>query len=282
VLVGALAIGAICFDVAAAPAARAASADDPALLQADRDLVQAATRADKAALDKLLDADFMWTDATGKLQGKDDVLRDPSKPALADETGSDMKRGSYGDVAALMLERGNVHVLRLWVKRPTGWQALAYHEVRVNPQPPGPSGPGVNDCENPCKSLPFKPRNADEQAVIDSWQALERAVTDHDAEAWAPHMASEFALINANGVQTKADRMATLNRQKAAGAATAPPPLVSANMFGFGDTIVMTCLHQPYTGKQIRITRLWTKRDGKWQMAKSYQTTVQDSVPQAP
>jgi len=48
------------------------------------------------------------------------------------------------------------------------------------------------------------------------------------------------------------------------------------------DTIVMTCLHQPYTGKQIRITRLWTKRDGKWQMAKSYQTTVQDSVAQAP
>jgi hypothetical protein len=51
--------------------------------------------------------------------------------------------------------------------------------------------------------------------------------------------------------------------------------LVSAQMFDFGDAVVSTNLHQPYSGKPIHVTRLWIKRDGKWILSISYQTTIQ-------
>ena len=72
--------------------------------------------------------------------------------------------------------------------------------------------------------------------------------------------------------------MATLDKQKVSGVGTAPSPLVSAKMFDFGDSVVMTCLHQPYTGKPVHVTRLWINRDGKWVMVISYQTTVQSGT----
>jgi hypothetical protein len=46
-------------------------------------------------------------------------------------------------------------------------------------------------------------------------------------------------------------------------------------MFDFGDSVVMTCLHQPYTGKRIHVSRVWIKRNGNWVMAISYQTAIQ-------
>ena len=68
--------------------------------------------------------------------------------------------------------------------------------------------------------------------------------------------------------------MATLDKQKVSGVGSAPAPLVSAKMFDFGDAVVMACLHQPYTGKPVHVSRLWIKREGNWVMAISYQTTI--------
>jgi hypothetical protein len=39
---------------------------DPAMVLADRAFVQGAAKADIPALEKLLDADFTWTDSDGK------------------------------------------------------------------------------------------------------------------------------------------------------------------------------------------------------------------------
>jgi len=138
----------------------------------------------------------------------------------------------------------------------------------------------VKDCENPCKTVPFKPANEAEQAIIASWQALETGVTAHDADAWAPHIADEFVQISSNSDHpiSKAGRIETLNKQKASGVGSAPTPLVSAKMFDFGDAVIMTCLHQPYSGKPIHVSRLWIKRDGKWIMSISYQTAIQAAV----
>src|SRR2546429_5069636 len=77
-----------------------------------------------------------------------------------------------------------------------------------------------------------------------SWQELETGVTNHDAAAWAPHIAEEFAMLSSANDHplTKADRIATLNLQKQTGRGTAPAPLVSAQMFDFGDSVIMTCM----------------------------------------
>lgn len=260
----------------------AAAADDQSVLQVDREFVQAAAKGDGATVGRLLDADFTWTDADGKTQSRADVLSSLPTPALGNEVGAHQQRQTRSQVEAIMADRDKMHVLRLWVKRGAAWRLLVYHEVALGRQESGPSGSGVKDCENPCKTVPFKPKNESEQAIIASWQALETGVTNHDAAAWSPHIAEEFAMLGSSNDHplTKADRMATLNLQKQTGRGSAPAPLVSAQMFDFGDSVVMTCLHQPYTGKAVHVSRLWIKRDGKWVMSISYQTTIQSAPAQ--
>jgi hypothetical protein len=255
----------------------AAAGDDEAVLQADRALVQAIVKADKAAVGKLLDADFTWTDSAGKTQSRAEVLLALPAAALGAESGVETKERTYGQVGTVIASHGKAYVLRVWVKRGAGWRALVYHEIKLAEQPPTAGGSGVKECENPCKTVPYEPKNDAERGVFASWQALETAVTAHDAEAWAPHIADEFAMLNSNNdhALTKADRIAALNKQKQTGLGSAPSPLVSARMFDFPDTVVMTCQHQPYRGKPAHVTRVWIKRDGKWVMAISYQTTIQ-------
>ena len=250
---------------------------DQAVLQADRKFVQAASLQNGSLLARMLDDDFTWTDADGKTLTSAEVLHSVPKPILGDETGVEVSERTYGQVGAVNASRGKVHILRMWVQRPGGWRLLVYHEVKQLEQPSTSAGSGVKECANPCGMVPFKPANEAEAAIIASWQALETGVTAHDAEAWAPHIADEFVQISSNSdhVISKAGRIETLNKQKASGVGSAPAPLVSAKMFDFGDAVIMTCLHQPYSGKPIHVSRLWIKRDGKWIMSISYQTTIQ-------
>jgi len=254
---------------------------DQAVLQADRKFVQAAALANGSLLARLLDDSFTWTDADGKTLTTAEVLQNVPKPALGDESGIDIAERTYGQVGAVSASRGKAHVLRLWVQRPAGWRLLVYHEVTQLEQPPTSPGSGVKECENPCKSVPFQPANDAEAAIIASWQALETAVTSHDAAGWAPHVAEEFVQISSNSDHpiTRSGRIETLNKQKQSGVGSAPSPLVSAKMFDFGDAVIMTCLHQPYSGKPVHVSRLWIKRDGNWIMSISYQTTVRTGTP---
>jgi hypothetical protein len=263
-----------------------ASADESesAVLTTDRQFIQAATKGDSSATAKFLDTDFTWTDADGKTLSASETLHALLKPALGDERGADLSQRIYGEVAAVSASSGKMHILRLWVKRPSGWKLLVYHEVRQLQQPPTSAGSGVKECENPCKTVPFKPANEAEQAIIASWQALETGVTAHDAAAWAPHIADEFVQISSNSDHpiSKAGRIETLNKQKQSSVGSAPSPLVAAKMFDFGDAVIMTCLHQPYSGKPVHVSRLWIKRDGKWVMVISYQTTIQAAAAKTP
>jgi hypothetical protein len=257
-----------------------AAGEDEAVLQADHAFVQAIVKSDKASLGKLLDVDFTWTDSEGKTQTRTEVLQNLPTPTSGYD--AEAKERTYGEVGAVQANSGKAYILRVWVKRPAGWRALVYHEV-VQAGAPPVAGPGVKDCENPCKTLPYHPKNEAEQGVITSWQELETAVTNHDSAGWAPHVADEFIQVSSNNDHPldKAARMRTLDKQKQAAAGSAPAPLVSAQMFDFGDTVVMTCLHQPFHGKPIHVSRVWIKRDGKWVMSISYQTTIQAAPAQA-
>lgn len=255
----------------------AASAEEPNVLKADREFVQVAAKGDSPAVAKLLDADFTWTDAEGKTFSREEVLSALPKPALGDEAGARQVRQTRSQVEAIMADRDKIHVLRLWVKRGSAWRLLVYHEVALGRQEGSAHGSGVTDCQNPCKTIPYQPKNEAEQAIIASWQALETGVTNHDAAAWAPHIADEFAMLSSANDHplTKSDRIATLNLQRQSGRGSAPSPLVSAEMFDFGDSVIMTCMHQPYTGKPVHVSRLWIKRNGNWVMSISFQTTIE-------
>jgi hypothetical protein len=260
-----------------------AADQDSAVLQADRAFVQAAAAGDTAKLTSMFSKDFTWCDSNGQVLSGTEVLQSHPKDALGDETGSRVSEKVYGKVGAINVSSGKIHILRLWIQESDGWRLLVYHEVTQLEQPPTAAGSGVKECENPCKSVPFEPANEAEKGIITSWQALETAVTAHESAGWAPHIADEFIQVSSNSdhVIDKQGRMETLDKQKQLGVGSAPTPLVSAKMFDFGDSVVMTCLHQPHSGKPIHVSRLWIKRDGQWVMVISYQTSIQAGTAKA-
>jgi hypothetical protein len=233
------------------------------------------TKGAKDQVNTLLDPDFTWTDSQGKTRSKEEFL-DDLRSARPEIVSGDLKAAPYGQVVIVTASQNRVHSVRVWVERGSAWKLLADQETTLS-EKANPPKSDSNDCQNPCKSLPYTPKNDDERAIIASWQELETAVTNHDAQGWAPHVSDEFLLVNNNNdhVMTKNDRMAILDKQKQTGSSSAPVPLLSAKMFDFEKAVVMKAEHQRATGKAIHVTRLWIERDGKWIMAFSQQTTVQ-------
>lgn len=266
--------------VAARAAAQGVSppADADALAQADRTLVAALARTDLKTVATLLDEEFIWTTATGETRGKSQVLAALPAPPLGDERDAQVVRRLYGALGAVQVSHGKFHILRVWGRRPAGWRLVVYHEVRQRDAPStDPPLPTTNECDNPCKRVPYTPQSEAERGILASWQALETAVLNHDPKAWAPHFLDEFVLISSGGTEpvTKAMRIAQLSRP---GVGPAPPALAAdppVRFVVFGDAAVMISQSRPYAGKPARVSRVWVLRDGLWRMAASYQTTIQ-------
>jgi hypothetical protein len=243
----------------------------------DHDLVEAFARRDTAMVAQLLDADFTWTNSQGQTLTRTQVLEKLPEPALGDESQVKRQESMDGPIVIHRAQSGKIYVLRVWVKRPAGWRAFVYQEVIPLGASPH-SDPGTHDCENPCKTVPFKPRTEDEHEVIQAYQQVESAVAAHDSAAWGTHIADEFFAVTSNSDRPldKPGRMTGLDQQKQAG--IAPFPLVSARMFEFGNTMVMTSRQHPDHGEALHVTRVWIKRAGKWLELLSYQTAIQAAV----
>jgi hypothetical protein len=284
-----LAIGALCAGAVAGVAIKIASApdDQQALLQADLAAFRSGTHA--GTMDgKFLDPNFTWTDSFGNTRNKPEILQDiksgkglPMEAGRASDGGkiimSSVAAHPYGRIGVVQTTSGNLYTLRIWLKHGSGWQLLIYQAVSIGAPPS--ADPGTGACENPCNTVPFQPQNTDEGEVIQAYQAVERAVTAHDSATWGAHIADEFFAVTSNSDRPldKAARMAGLDNQKVAG--IAPFPLVSAQMYEFGDAMVMTSRQQPEHGLPLHVTRVWFKRNGAWLEAYSYQTTIQGDVP---
>ena len=250
--------------------------DSSDLVRADYTLVSALAAGDAGAATALFDDEFTWVDCNGRVLDKAQAANTLPKPPLGDERGLEPVGQHYGEVVSIAVDRDKLFVLRIWVQRAAGWRLLAYHEVSQN-FPAAPHGPGRKEWDNPCKTIPYEPRNADERDCLASWQRLEIAVMQHEPEIWAQHVADEFMVVGAARRHSKADRKAVLEEQRRTGANSAPAPLVSARLFGFKDAMVMSCEHQPFHGKVARVSRVFVKRGGQWLMAISFQTTRQDA-----
>src|SRR5579863_8283588 len=75
-----------------------ASQASQAMTGADRAFVQAVTNTDRPPLEKILDADFTWTDLDGRTRTKAQVLRDLPKRAIANEQNAQLKQYTYGEL----------------------------------------------------------------------------------------------------------------------------------------------------------------------------------------
>jgi len=255
-------------------AATAVFGQDAGMLQADASFARAIAKRDAAALDRMLDADFTWTDGAGKVLSKAQLLRAMPNLIIANVEGGDSKAYTYGELGDVQLNSGRAHVLRAWVKRSSGWKAIVYQEVMSLEAPPTFTPGAGTECENPCKILPFTPKSDSERQVALAYSKLETAAHARNSAAFAPMVADEFIAIssNSNKVQTKRSRIDEFDHAKDAG--VAPTPLVSARMFDFGDAVLMLSEHKPDRGKPLRVARIWVKRDGNWVEALSYQTSI--------
>jgi hypothetical protein len=251
------------------------SAQDSAMLQADQALAEALNRADRPAMEGLLDKDFTWTDFEGKALTKADVLKKIPRIAIRGSDNASRASYTYGNLGDVQENFGRIHLLRVWAKRPGGWKAIVYQEVMALKAPPSFAPGAGKDCENPCTTIPYKPRNATEREVTAAYSKLETAATARNSAAFGPMVGDEFVAVssNSNKISDKRGRMEDFDHSKNGG--VAPTPLLSARMFDFGDAVLMISEHQPDRGMPLHVTRIWVKRNGSWMETLSYQTSVQ-------
>ena len=241
--------------------------------QTDAALLHALGSRDRAGTEAVLDPEFTWIDSRGASQDRSIMLRNFPAPANSNEQ---IQVREYGNAAVVRTDRGQMHVIRIWVRRPAGWRLLLYQEVLQVVKSENP-GSGSSDCENPCRSIPFTPQTESEKAAIVSWQGVMRAMATNDAEAYASLIADEFTATDTHHSRpfSKSDRLAQIQKLKQTGAHSVPPPLVSARMFDLGETVLMIAREQRPNGKPYFNTRMWVNRDGRWQMLFSFNTRIE-------
>jgi len=262
--------------VAAVATSKAAPLDAAAAM-ADRAFVRSVTTGDVKATAALLDQEFTWTEAGGQTLERTRVTQALPKPAIADESTARATTYDYGSVGVVEVDAGKLHTLRVWVKRPAGWRLLVYQDVKSLDAPaqvPATNPAAAGRCENPCGAVPYTPKSATEKDVMKAYTSLEEAAMGGKAKDWSEVAADEIALVSANSDRTfdKATRAAAI--AKASLGSVRPTKLLAARLFEFGNAVVMTSQHQADSGQHLQITRVWVKRDGRWQETLSYQTAV--------
>lgn len=256
------------------------------LRSADHALIQAIAANDPAASARLLDPEFTWIDRDGRGRSKSELAG--RMILLAAGADSNVTVQSYGRVAlisgthALTPDNVPAFFARVWVRQPSGWRLLLYHETA----PPDSAlkearfampAEGADRCENPCRALPYKPLSSNAQEIVASFMAGEKAVFDADAQAASRVFGDDVLFVTPADVQpvNKAQRMAALRAAREAGETNLPPAVDAIALWVFGNAGVMSADEESPAGELLRTTRIWAKRDGCWQLTFSQQTLVQ-------
>jgi hypothetical protein len=263
--------------------ASAAESDQQAVRQADQAWVNAMNKWNKAALMGLTAQGFDWTDSSGRTLDEEQFLHGPAQSAPA---GTETKLHDYSTVmfvtGAEKTPGAHLRFVRVWVNEAGKWRILLGQQTNIEggtkrEQATVPVG---TPCENPCKTVPYH-GTPEQQEVLQSWQALETGVNQRNADEWARHVGDEFVFnIKENGNPlTKADRVATIRKQASSSQVTDIGAVVPGSMDVrvFGNTAVMRDTQQPTVrARPYRAMRIWVKRDGRWQLVYSQQTTIQN------
>jgi hypothetical protein len=262
------------------------------LRSADHALIQAVATNDRPAAARLLDSEFTWIDRDGRSRSKSDLLDWVGLLSAGPDANFTLQ--PYGRVALITgthrLAPDNAPALfaRVWVRQPSGWRLLLYQETAPadsaapNSQKKDAShritrAPQPADCDNPCRTLPYKSLSADAQEIIASFMAGEQAVFDGDTEAARGILGDDVLFVTPADVHpiNKIQRIVAMQNARRGGQVDLPPAVASMALWVFGNAAVMSAEQQSPVGEMLRATRIWAKRDGRWQLTFSQQTLVQ-------
>jgi len=251
---------------------------DAAVADADRAFVRSVAAGDAKGTAVLLDEAFIWTTADGHTLNRGRAGQAPPKPAIGDDSGAQTMTYDYGAVDVVQVNSAKLHTLRIWVKRPQGWRLLVYQEVKsLDAAPAGPGKPATTSkCENPCGAVPYTPKSAVEKEVMTAYTSLEEAAMGGKAKEWSEVAADEIALVSSLSDRAFDKTTRATAIAKATLGSVRPTKLLSARLFEFGNAVVMTSQHQADNGQHLQITRVWVKRNNRWQETLSYQTAARE------
>lgn len=266
----------------AAAASAQSAADEEAVQAADHAFVNAMNKWNKAALGGLMAQSFAWTEASGRTLDRQQFLNGPAQSATA---AAETRLHNYSTVmfvtGAEKIPGAHVRFVRVWVNEAGKWRLLLGQQTNIEggAKKEQATVPAGTPCENPCKGVPYH-GSAEQQQVVASWQGLETAVNQRNADEWARHVADEFVFnVKENGNPlTKADRVATIRKQSAGSTVTDIGAVVPGSMDVrvYGNTAVMRDTQQPTVHlRPYRAMRIWVKRDDRWQLVYSQQTTIE-------
>ena len=273
--------------VVANPAKAAGSVADQELRSADGALIEAIAANDRLTAARLLDGEFTWIDRDGRSRTKSELV--PRLVLLAAGADDDLTIQSYGRVALVTgthrLSPDNATALfsRVWVRQPSGWHLLLYQETTPaefavkDTRYGAPRAQWPASCDNPCRSLPYKPLSSEAQEIVAAFMAGERAAFEGDAQGAGRMLGDDVLFVTPYRVQplNKAEGIAAMRNFSRPGQIDAPPEVASMALWVFGNAAVMSADEESSSGDRLRGTRIWARRGGQWQLAFSQQTLVQ-------
>ena len=261
-------------------------------LQADNALRQALKKKEAKAAGGLLDQQFTWTNAAGQIRKRAQFLKDAAAGATDSDTAySDVKAHEYGQLALVTgtgTHNGNVRIFfaRVWVNQPAGWLLLTHQDTAIlakaAPSAPAPAAAanGASDfagCENPCRTLPYTPKTAEQRDVVKAYQAVETAVTSHDAKTWADHVADEFVGIGRQYTGTPDTKAGRVGQIGIVTNHVVLPKMLRGEAYVFGDAAIIIADHQAAGEPPYHVIRVWVNRDGRWQLFHRQETFIENA-----
>jgi len=265
---------------------RAAADDASTLRQAHHSLSEALASGDRKAVDALLDERFEWVEASGRIHTKSEVLDDLAQFAAENEGEIDVRTVNFlGQVERVLGIHHNQRFAHLWVKNTAGWQAFVYLNIPIPAErpeimaPPPPPTEADKVCENPCKTLPYKPENSAEEGAIATWFRLKNDEWHPNPEDWAAHadvyhetLTPRTDIPRLQHVEELAEERKLYGDSGGSGGSS----VLSMRMFDFGNVVIMEAFQgrNPSAKPTSWNLRLFLNRGDGWKIALSAQTNI--------
>jgi hypothetical protein len=265
----------------------AAAADANPFRQADRSLADALAKGDKNTVASLLDDRFVWVEANGKLHTKAQVLDDLAQFAADNEGAMDVRTVDFlGQVERELGMHHNQRFAHLWVKNAAGWQAFVFLNIPIPAErpdymaPPGAPNDADKTCENPCKTLPYKPENAAQDGAMKTWFILKNDEWHPNPDDWAAHTDENHETLTPRSDTPRMQHIHELEEERklyGENGGSGGSAVQTMRMFDFGNNVVIMQAFQgrnPSAKPTSWNLRLFINRGDGWKIALSAQTNI--------